>query len=118
MGHYEYVVIMPLSTFQVAMYNMFYLRKFVVIFFDDILTYSKNMSEYIDHLATVLNTLRKHEIFAKWSKCVLAQNSIEFLGHIVSNDSVYVDLKKMQAIKDLGLEFKVYDWPKPSNLVA
>lgn len=79
LGHYEFVVIpfsltnIP-STFQVAMYKVFqpYLRKFMVVFFDDTLIYSKNLEEHVKHLATVLSTLRKHVFFTKMSKCIFS----------------------------------------------
>lgn len=114
LGHYEFVV-MPFgltnapSTFQAAMNKVFqpYLCKFVVVFFDDIFVYSKTMEAYIHLLHTVLSTLEEHCFFAKLSKCIFAQETIEYLGHVVSKERVQVDKKKIQAMGE---------WPLPKNI--
>ena len=90
-GHYEFLV-MPFgltnapSTFQTTMNQVFspYLIKFVIVFFDDILVYNASMNEYILHLQIVLQSLLESQLFSKLSKCQICQNSIEYLGHIVS----------------------------------
>lgn len=113
-GHYEFVV-MPFgltnapSTFQATMNRIFrpHLRKFVAVFFDDILVYSGTLLEHAMHLTVVLQTLQDHTFYAKMSKCTFAQRSVEYLGHIISFSGVQVDPKKISAI---------VDWPPPKNV--
>lgn len=89
MGHYEFLV-MPFgptnapSTFQSTMNKVFqpYLRKFVAVFFDNILIYSKGIEEHVNHLKVVLETLKAHNFFAKISKCTFAQETMKYLGHV------------------------------------
>lgn len=115
-GLYEFKV-MPFgltnapATFQALMNEVFrvYLRQFVLVFFDDILVYSANMEEHVQHLKIVLALVRKHTLFAKRSKCVFGRNSVEYLGHIISNGQVSADPKKLQAIAE---------WPIPKTLKA
>ncbi|KAG7588696.1 Zinc finger CCHC-type [Arabidopsis suecica] len=112
-GHYEFVV-MPFgltnapAAFMKMMNGVFqeFLDEFVIIFIDDILVYSKDWESHQDHLRAVLERLRKHELFAKLSKCSFWQRSIGFLGHIVSDKGVSVDPEKIKSIKD---------WPRPKN---
>ncbi|KAL6322878.1 hypothetical protein AAG906_020921 [Vitis piasezkii] len=103
-GHYEYLV-MPFglcnapSTFQAIMNSIFrpYLRKFILVFFDDILVYSPTWDEHMVHVRQTLETLRQHQFFAKASKCVFGQQELEYLGHIVTHQGVKVDnSKKLQ----------------------
>ena len=104
-GHYEFVV-MPFgltnapAAFMDLMHRVFrpYLDKFVVIFIDDILIYSKDQEEHKDHLRTVLQVLRTHKLYAKLSKCEFWLKEIAFLGHIVSGDGLRVDPSKIEAI--------------------
>ncbi|XP_061359504.1 uncharacterized protein LOC133303598 [Gastrolobium bilobum] len=89
-GHFEFMVLpfglsnVP-STFQATMNEVFasILRRFVVIFFDDILVFSPTLQTHVTHLCQVLDILRKHQLYAKLSKCSFATTSIHFLGHIV-----------------------------------
>lgn len=112
-GHYEFVV-MPFgltnapSTFQSLMNDLFrpYLRKFVLVFFDDILVYSRTWTEHLQHLRNVLVILSHNTLFAKKSKCRFGVLQVDYLGHLISLDGVAVDPAKIKA---------VMDWPIPSS---
>ena len=71
----------------------------MVVFIDDILIYSRTQEEYTHHLRTVLEVLRKNELYAKFSKCEFWLNKVAFLGHIVSNKGVFVDPQKIEAVQ-------------------
>ncbi|KAK1682387.1 hypothetical protein QYE76_043235 [Lolium multiflorum] len=77
---------------------MKYLDKFVVVFIDDILIYSKNEEEHAEHLRIVLGTLRDHQLYAKFSKCEFWLKEVGFLGHVISAGGVSVDPSKIQSI--------------------
>ena len=64
---------------------------FVIVFIDDILVYSRNEDEHSDYLQTVLQTLRDHKLFVKFSKCEFWLRSVAFLGHIISSEGIRVD---------------------------
>jgi hypothetical protein len=72
------------------------LDKFVVVFIDDILIYSKNEEEHAQHLRIVLTRLREHQLYAKFSKCVFWLEEIQFLGHVLSTRGIAVDPSKSQ----------------------
>lgn len=99
-GHYEFMV-MPFgltnapSTFQAVMNSIFrsVLWKFVLVFFDDILIYSPSWEQHLEHLTVTLSLLKKHQFFAKLSKCEFGRTSITYLGHIISKEGVQVDLE-------------------------
>ena len=71
------------------------LDKFVVVFIDDILIYSKNKEEHAEHLRVVLQRLREHKLYVKFSKCDFWLTEVQFLGHIISKDGVSVDPSKI-----------------------
>ena len=101
-GHFEFTV-MPfgltnaLTAFMDLMYRVFqpYLDQFVVVFVDDILIYSQSGEKHEDHLRIILQVLREHQLYAKFSKCELWLTEVWFLGHIVSASGVLVDLEKV-----------------------
>ena len=90
-GHYEFLV-MPFGltnapvAFMDLMNTVFhpYLDRFVIVFIDDILVYSKNVDEHARHLRIVLQTLKDRELYAKFSKCEFWLNEVVFLGHVIS----------------------------------
>jgi hypothetical protein len=114
LGHYEYLV-MPfglsnaLATFQQLMNQIFakYLRKFVLVFFDDILVYSPSKEQHKLHLQAVLQVLKDNQLKAKLEKCTFGQPSVEYLGHIISGQGVATDPAK---IKD------IVEWKTPKTL--
>jgi hypothetical protein len=79
---------------------MMKLEKFIVVFFDDILIYSKNVKEHAKHLQIVLQCLRDHKLCAKFSKCEFWLDSVKFLGHTISKDCISVDPCKVQEVMD------------------
>ena len=76
-----------------------YLRKFVLVFFDDILIYNTTWREHIQHLDQVLTILEEHHFFAKMSKCTFGKEEVDYLGHIISK-GVKVDPSKIKAITE------------------
>ncbi|WVZ95181.1 hypothetical protein U9M48_040978 [Paspalum notatum var. saurae] len=79
---------------------MEYLDKFVVVFTDDILIYSKTEEEHEEHLRLVLQKLREHKLYAKLSKCEFWLDQVPFLGHIVSKGGIMVDPSKIRSVMD------------------
>ena len=104
-GHYEFFF-MPFdlynspSTLQSLMNNVFrpFLHHFVLVFFGDILIYSKTWSSNPSHVNQVLHLLSKHQLFLKQSKCSFAASEVVYLGHIVGKDGVQVDPKKIESM--------------------
>jgi hypothetical protein len=72
--------------------------KFVVVFIDDILIYSKNEEEHEEHLSLVLYKLREHELYAKFNKCEFWLKEVAFLGHIITNGGFVVDPSKVSDV--------------------
>nr|GEX96548.1 putative reverse transcriptase domain-containing protein [Tanacetum cinerariifolium] len=77
-----------------------YLDKFVIVFIDDILIYSKNKEKHGEHLKTILNLLRSEKLYAKFLKCDFWLNFVQFLGHVIDSSGVHVDPAKIEAIKN------------------
>ncbi|WVZ75622.1 hypothetical protein U9M48_023659 [Paspalum notatum var. saurae] len=114
-GLYEYTVISFGLTnapayFMQLMNSVFmdYLDKFVVVFIDDILIYSKTKAEHEEHLRLVLQRLREHKLYAKFSKCEFWIDEIRFLGHVVSKRGIAVDPSKVSTVTN----WKVPEIPK------
>ncbi|KAL5538563.1 hypothetical protein UlMin_044881 [Ulmus minor] len=113
-GHYEFLV-MPFgltnapAAFMDLMNRVFrnYLDKFVVVFIDDILIYSKSKEEHEEHLRNTLDTLKKNKLYAKFKKCEFWLEKVGFLGHIVSRDGISVDPSKTEAVSG---------WSRPKTI--
>ncbi|KAK9077950.1 hypothetical protein SSX86_002007 [Deinandra increscens subsp. villosa] len=105
-GHYEFTV-MPFgltnapAIFMDLMNRVCkpYLDKFVIVFIDDILIYSKSKVEHETHLRLVLELLKKEQLYAKFSKCEFWLKEVQFLGHIVNDKGIHVDPAKIEAVK-------------------
>ena len=113
-GHYEFLVMSfgltnAPAAFMDFMNRVFkdYLDKFVIVFIDDILIYSQSETEHEHHLRIVLQRLREHRLYAKFSKCEFWLPQVSFLGHIVSKDGILVDPSKIEVVKN---------WPKPTSV--
>jgi hypothetical protein len=83
------------------------LDKFVVVFINDILVYSKSMGDHEGHLRVVLQRLRDHQLHAKFSKCEFWINEVSFLGHVISSEGIAVDPCKVR---------DVLDWEPPKSV--
>nr|GFC82546.1 putative reverse transcriptase domain-containing protein [Tanacetum cinerariifolium] len=77
-----------------------YLDKFVIVFIDDILIYSKDEKEHEEHLKAILELLKKEELYAKFSKCEFWIPKVQFLGHAIDSQGIHVDPAKIESIKD------------------
>ncbi|GJT82017.1 putative reverse transcriptase domain-containing protein [Tanacetum coccineum] len=77
-----------------------YLDKFVIVFIDDILIYSKSEKDHEHHLRTILGLLKKEKLFAKFSKCEFWLKEVQFLGHVVNQEGIHVDPSKIEAVKN------------------
>ena len=73
-----------------------YLDKFVVVFIDDIFIYSKTKEENEEHLHIILQVLREHKLYAKFSKCEFYKDKIQYLGHVISKDGLSIDPYKIR----------------------
>lgn len=113
-GHYEFLVL-PFgltnapATFMHLMNSIFrpFLDKFVIVFLDDILIYSRTLTEHKKHVRQVLELLRRNRLYANMKKCSFFKESVSFLGHVVSGDGLSMENDKVKAIKD---------WPPPTNV--
>ncbi|KAL4334201.1 hypothetical protein GQ457_07G009710 [Hibiscus cannabinus] len=113
-GHLEFLVMsFGLTNAPAALMDLMnrifkpYLDKFVIVFIDEILIYSRNKDEHAEHLRIVLQTLRDRQLFAKFSKCEFWLSEVAFLGHVISAKGIMVDPKKVQTIQD---------WSPPRNV--
>jgi hypothetical protein len=113
-GHYEFLV-MPFgfcnspSTFQSLMNHVFhpFLCHFVLFFFDDIVIYRKTWTYHLSHVDQVLHLLSQHQLFLKQSKCAFGALEVKYLGHLVGEDGVKVDPKRIEVMQE---------WPHPKSL--
>ncbi|KAL0175452.1 hypothetical protein M9458_027782, partial [Cirrhinus mrigala] len=113
-GHYEYRV-MPFglanspSYFQAFVNDVFrdMLNRWVIVYIDDILIFSNSYAEHVQHVRAVLQRLIQHKLFAKEEKCQFHQESIAFLGYVISPEGVAMDDAKVKAVRD---------WPRPKTL--
>nr|GFA09497.1 putative reverse transcriptase domain-containing protein [Tanacetum cinerariifolium] len=78
-----------------------YLDKFLIVFIDDMLIYSKYEREHEEHLKVILELLKKEELYAKFSKCKFWILIVQFLGHVIDSQGIHVDPAKIESIKDL-----------------
>ncbi|GKC63264.1 putative reverse transcriptase domain-containing protein, partial [Tanacetum coccineum] len=78
-----------------------YLDKFVIVFIDDILIYSKSKQEHEEHLKIILELLKKEkELYAQFSKCEFWIPKVQFLGHVIDSEGIHVDPAKIESVKD------------------
>ena len=114
-GHYEFLV-MPFrltnspAAFMDLMNHVFqpYVDQFIVVFIDDILVYSKDRENHDTHLRVVLETLRKERLYEKLRKCEFWLREVSFLRHLVSEEGIRVDLRKIEVI---------IEWKPPRNVM-
>nr|GFB21035.1 putative reverse transcriptase domain-containing protein [Tanacetum cinerariifolium] len=106
-GHYEFQV-MPfgltdtLTVFMDLMNRVCkpYLDRFVIVFIDDILIYSKSRKEHEGHLKLIMRLLKKEELYAKFSKCEFWLSKVQFPGHVIDSKGIHIDPAKIESIKD------------------
>ena len=113
-GHYEFLVMSfgltnAPAVFMDLMNRVFrpYLDRFVIVFINDILMYSRSELEHERHLGLVLHTLRQHQLYAKFSKCEFWLSRVGFLGHVISVEGIYVDPQRVEAIAN---------WEQPTTV--
>ena len=101
-GLYEYLVMSfgwtNAPAYFVYLMNSVFIEEldnFVVVFIDDILIFSTNAEEHAEHLRIVLSRLQEHKLYAKFSKCEFWLKKVPFLGHVLSNEGILVDLSKV-----------------------
>ncbi|GJU53069.1 putative reverse transcriptase domain-containing protein [Tanacetum coccineum] len=122
-GHYEFqVMLFGLTNTPAVFMDLMnrvckpYLDKFVIVFIDDILIYSKNKKEHEEHLKAILELLKKEELYAKFSKCKFWIPKVQFLSHVIDSQGIHMDPAKIESIKDWAspktpTEIRVkFDW--------
>ncbi|GJV98834.1 putative reverse transcriptase domain-containing protein [Tanacetum coccineum] len=128
-GHFEFTV-MPFGltnapTVFIDLMNKVcrpYLDKFVIVFIDDILIYSKTREEHVEHLRLVLRLLKKEKLYAKFSKCEFWLREVQFLGHVINGNGIHVDPSKIEAVKNWKApriptkKCKTFDWGEEQEL--
>ncbi|GJX73357.1 putative reverse transcriptase domain-containing protein [Tanacetum coccineum] len=126
-GHFEFTV-MPFGltnapTIFMDLMNRVcrpYLDRFVIVFIDDILIYSKTQEEHVEHFRLVLELLKKEKLYAKFSKCEFWLREVRFLGHVINGNGIHVDPNKIEAIaKSLTIltqKSKTFDWGEEQEL--
>nr|GEU29032.1 hypothetical protein [Tanacetum cinerariifolium] len=117
-GHFEFTV-MPFgltnapAVFMDLMNRVcnIYLEKFIIVFIDDILIYSKSEEKHEAHLKTILDLVKEEKLYAKFSKCEFWLKEVQFLGHVVNQDGIHVDPSKVElALTLLTQKNKAYVW--------
>ena len=83
-------------------------NSFVVVYLDDILIFNQSWEEHLHHIQQVLQTLRKHKLCANLEKCTFGMTQFQYMGYIINEQGVHVDLAKIQVIRD---------WPAPTTLI-
>ena len=113
-GHYEFLVMSfgltnAPAAFMDLMNRVFkpFLDKFIIVFIDDILVYSRSTEEHEVHLRVALQTLREKQLYAKFSKCEFWLDKVAFLGHVVSREGIHVDPSKVEAVNG---------WSRPTTV--
>ncbi len=113
-GHYEYRVMAcglsnSPSVFQVYMNEVFreFLQRFVIVYIDDILIYSRNLAEHLLHVKQVLEKLRHHHLYLKLEKCVFHTTSVHFMGYANRQHGIQMDQRRVEAI---------LDWPQAATV--
>ena len=100
---------LALAAFMDLMNRVFheYLDRFVIVFIDDILIFSKSMEEHEEHLRNVFQILREKKLYAKFKRCEFWLDQVVFLGHVISKAGISVDPSKVEV---------VVDWARPTNV--
>ncbi|GKE10195.1 putative reverse transcriptase domain-containing protein [Tanacetum coccineum] len=106
-GHYEFQVMsFGLTNAPIVFMDLMnrvckpYLDRFMIVFIDDILIYSKSIKEHEGHLKLILKLLKEEELYAKFSKCEFWLSKVQFLGHMIDSEGIHVDPAKIESIKD------------------
>nr|GEZ25789.1 retrotransposon protein, putative, Ty3-gypsy subclass [Tanacetum cinerariifolium] len=128
-GHFEFTV-MPfgLTNIPVVFMDLMnrvcrpYLDKFMIVFINDILIYSKTREEHVEHLRLVLELLKKEKLYAKFSKCEFWLREVQFLGHMINGNRIHVDHSKIEVVKNwkaartLTKKCKTFYWGEEQEL--